>query len=34
MEGSPIIDIKPYIPRADAIPNARVPEWTRQGPKT
>jgi tRNA-Thr(GGU) m(6)t(6)A37 methyltransferase TsaA len=33
-EGSPIIDIKPYIPRADAIPNARVPEWTWQGPKT
>jgi tRNA-Thr(GGU) m(6)t(6)A37 methyltransferase TsaA len=27
-EGSPIIDIKPYIP------NARVPEWTLQGPKT
>lgn len=33
-EGSPIIDIKPYIPRADSIPNARVPEWTLQGPKT
>ena len=34
LEGSPIIDIKPYIPRADSIPNARVPEWTLQGPKT
>jgi len=33
-EGSPIIDIKPYIPKADSIPNARVPEWTLQGPKT
>ena len=33
-EGSPIIDIKPYIPKADFIPNARVPEWTLQGPKT
>ena len=33
-EGSPIIDIKPYIPRADSIPNARVPEWTRRGPQT
>ena len=33
-EGSPIIDIKPYIPRADSIPNARVPEWALQGPKT
>jgi tRNA-Thr(GGU) m(6)t(6)A37 methyltransferase TsaA len=27
LEGSPIIDIKPYIPRTDSIPNARVPEW-------
>jgi tRNA-Thr(GGU) m(6)t(6)A37 methyltransferase TsaA len=34
LEGSPIIDIKPYIPRADSIPNAQVPEWTLQGPKT
>ena len=34
LEGSPIIDIKPYIPTADSFPNARVPEWTSQGPKT
>jgi tRNA-Thr(GGU) m(6)t(6)A37 methyltransferase TsaA len=34
LEGSPIIDIKPYIPRADSIPNAQVPEWTWHGPKT
>lgn len=33
-EGTPIIDIKPYIPRADAVPDARVPEWTKHGPKT
>jgi len=33
-EGSPIIDIKPYIPRADFIPKARVPEWTGRGPPT
>lgn len=33
-EGSPIIDIKPYIPRADSIPNVRVPEWTGRGPPT
>lgn len=33
-EGSPIIDIKPYIPRADSIPNACVPEWTGRGPPT
>ena len=34
LEDSPIIDIKPYIPRADSISDARVPEWTRQGPPT
>jgi len=34
IEGSPIIDIKPYIPRADSVPNARVPEWTQQCSKT
>ncbi|MDH5461347.1 MAG: tRNA (N6-threonylcarbamoyladenosine(37)-N6)-methyltransferase TrmO [Candidatus Bathyarchaeota archaeon] len=33
-EGSPIIDVKPYIPRADSIPEARVPEWTSRGPTT
>jgi len=30
-EGSPIIDSKPYIPRANSISDARVPEWTFQG---
>lgn len=34
LEGSPILDIKPYSPRADAVPNARAPEWTLHGPKT
>ena len=34
LERSPIIDIKPYIPRADSIPDARVPEWTSRGPPT
>lgn len=33
-EGSPIVDVKPYLPRADSVPNARVPEWTMQGPPT
>jgi len=31
---SPIIDIKPYISRADSVPDARAPEWTLQGPPT
>jgi tRNA-Thr(GGU) m(6)t(6)A37 methyltransferase TsaA len=33
-EDSPVIDIKPYIPRADSIPDARAPDWTLHGPKT
>jgi tRNA-Thr(GGU) m(6)t(6)A37 methyltransferase TsaA len=32
--GTPIIDIKPYIPRADCVPEAIVPEWTHHGPRT
>lgn len=34
LEGSPIVDIKPYLPRADAVPEARTPEWTLHGPPT
>ncbi|RLI10600.1 tRNA (N6-threonylcarbamoyladenosine(37)-N6)-methyltransferase TrmO [Candidatus Bathyarchaeota archaeon] len=34
LEGSPIIDIKPYSPRGDSVPDARAPEWTFRGPPT
>jgi len=34
VEGSPIVDVKPYIPRADSVAEARVPEWTQHGPST
>jgi tRNA-Thr(GGU) m(6)t(6)A37 methyltransferase TsaA len=33
-EGSPILDIKPYLPRADSVPGARAPEWMSHGPAT
>jgi len=33
-EGSPIVDIKPYIPTADSVPEARMPEYMRHGPPT
>jgi len=33
-EGSPIIDIKPYLPRSDSAQEARVPEWALHGPPT
>ena len=26
--GSPVLDIKPYHPYSDSIPNAKFPEWT------
>ncbi|MGQ9788466.1 MAG: tRNA (N6-threonylcarbamoyladenosine(37)-N6)-methyltransferase TrmO [Candidatus Hadarchaeaceae archaeon] len=34
VEGSPIVDIKPYLPRADSVPEARAPEWMSRGPAT
>jgi tRNA-Thr(GGU) m(6)t(6)A37 methyltransferase TsaA len=34
VQGSPIVDVKPYLPRADCVPDARVPDWTNQGPAT
>ena len=27
INGTPILDIKPYIPSYDAVPNAQLPEW-------
>ncbi len=29
-DGAPILDLKPYIPDGDAIPEARAPEWLRR----
>jgi tRNA-Thr(GGU) m(6)t(6)A37 methyltransferase TsaA len=34
LEDSLIVDIKPYQPRADSVPNARAPDWTLRGPIT
>jgi tRNA-Thr(GGU) m(6)t(6)A37 methyltransferase TsaA len=27
LEKSPVVDIKPYVPKVDSVQNARVPEW-------
>ena len=27
LEGSPVVDIKPYIPKGDSIPDAKTPSW-------
>ena len=29
-DGSPIIDLKPYIPASDSVPDASVPEWVKR----
>ncbi len=34
LEGSPIVDLKPYQPRADSVPDASTPEWSQRGPPT
>jgi len=34
VEGSPIVDIKPYIPRVNSISETTVPEWASHGSPT
>jgi len=29
IDGTPVLDIKPYIPHYDSVPDARVPDWAR-----
>jgi tRNA-Thr(GGU) m(6)t(6)A37 methyltransferase TsaA len=29
-EGSPVLDLKPYIPGSDALPEAKVPWWVKR----
>jgi tRNA-Thr(GGU) m(6)t(6)A37 methyltransferase TsaA len=29
-DGSPIVDLKPYIPQGDSIPEAATPEWVQR----
>ncbi|MDE3090819.1 MAG: tRNA (N6-threonylcarbamoyladenosine(37)-N6)-methyltransferase TrmO [Chloroflexota bacterium] len=30
LDGTPVLDLKPYLARRDAIANTRVPEWARK----
>jgi tRNA-Thr(GGU) m(6)t(6)A37 methyltransferase TsaA len=30
VDGTPVLDIKPYIPYYDSVPDARVPDWIGQ----
>ncbi len=27
IDGTPVFDVKPYVPEYDAVPDARVPDW-------
>jgi tRNA (Thr-GGU) A37 N-methylase len=27
LNGSPVLDVKPYLPEYDAVPNATLPPW-------
>lgn len=29
IDGTPVLDVKPYFPNYDAVPNADVPDWAR-----
>ena len=31
-DGSPIVDLKPYIAKGDSIPEAVTPEWVKKSP--
>ena len=30
VDGSPVLDVKPYIPHHDSLPDARVPQWVTE----
>jgi len=30
LEGSPIVDVKPYSPHGDSVPEARTPDWAKR----
>ncbi len=32
-DASPVVDLKPYIPQGDAIPEARTPSWVHRRPR-
>lgn len=32
IDGTPVLDVKPYLPSYDSVPEARVPDWVLQPP--
>lgn len=31
IDGTPVLDVKPYMPKFDAVPEATMPEWVTRG---
>jgi tRNA (Thr-GGU) A37 N-methylase len=31
LNGSPVLDVKPYLPEYDAVPGAALPGWAMKG---
>ena len=31
IDGTPVLDVKPYMPRFDSVPEATMPEWVTRG---
>ena len=34
VDGTPVLDVKPYVARFDSVPEATMPEWVTQGQPT
>jgi tRNA (Thr-GGU) A37 N-methylase len=32
IDGTPVLDIKPYLPPYDSVPDARMPDWVTRPP--
>ncbi len=30
VDGSPVLDVKPYVPQHDSVPEAKVPQWVAE----
>ena len=33
LDGTPVLDVKPYLPHYDSVPDARLPEWATEPPE-
>jgi tRNA (Thr-GGU) A37 N-methylase len=33
LDGTPVLDVKPYLPHYDSVPEAKLPEWATIPPE-